>query len=108
MATSTKSKKKSQKKEEKDSLMEFLAGVKGLSETMKKRVHRVLTTSGIVDPRGIKALSQKQLVALPGISENTAQLLLETLDKEQEGKIKRLIDEQGDKRENFQQDRLRI
>lgn len=93
MATSTKSKKKSQKKEENDPLMEFLAGVKGLSETMKKRVHRVLTTSGIVDPRGIKALSQKQLVALPGISENTAQLLLETLDKEQEGKIFLSLDE---------------
>jgi len=70
-----------------DPLMEFLSTIKGLSDTMKKRVHKVLATEGIVDPRGIKALTKKQLEALPGISDATADLMMEKLKVKSEGKI---------------------
>ncbi len=70
-----------------DPLMKFLSGIKGLSDTMKKRVHKVLTTEGIVDPRGIQALTKKQLEQLPGISDATASLLFENLEVKSEGKI---------------------
>ena len=70
-----------------DPLMKYLSGIKGISDTMKKRVHKVLITEGIVDPRGIKALTKKQLEQLPGISDATASLLVDNLEVKSEGKI---------------------
>jgi DNA repair protein RadA len=79
------SKKKTVKEE--DALQEFLSGISGLSDAMKKRVLKVLNTEGIVDPRGIKSLTKKQLVELPGITDATAALLLDQFESKQEGKI---------------------
>ncbi len=79
------SKKKTVKEE--DALLKFLSDVSGLSDAMKKRVHKVLNTEGIVDPRGIKSLTKKQLEALPGITDTTASLLLDQFETKQEGKI---------------------
>ncbi len=81
----TSTKKKTTKKA--DSLQEFLDGIKGLSDSMKKRVHKVLNTEGIVDPRGIKSFTQKQLQQLPGITDVTACLLLDQFKTKTEGKI---------------------
>ena len=71
----------------KDPLEDFLSDIKGLSDTMKKRVHKVLITEGIVDPRGIKALTKAQLEELPGISDTTSSLLIEQFEDKKEGKI---------------------
>ncbi len=70
-----------------DPLLAFLSGIKGLSDTMKKRVHKVLATEGIVDPRGIKALTQKELEKLPGITDTTASLLRDQFKAKSEGSI---------------------
>ncbi len=70
-----------------DPLLAFLSGIKGLSDTMKKRVHKVLATEGIVDPRGIKALTQKELEKLPGITDTTASLLRDQFEAKSEGSI---------------------
>ena len=81
------SSKKKTVKGEKDALPDFLSGITGLSDSMKKRVHKVLNTEGIVDPRGIKSLTKKQLEELPGITDATASLLLDQFKSKQEGKI---------------------
>jgi DNA repair protein RadA len=70
-----------------DPLLAFLSGIKGLSDTMKKRVVKVLSTEGIIDPRGIKALTQKELENLPGISEATASLLRDQFEAKSESSI---------------------
>ncbi|MHA1466070.1 MAG: AAA family ATPase [Candidatus Heimdallarchaeaceae archaeon] len=70
-----------------DPLLAFLSGIKGLSDTMKKRVQKVLSTEGIVDPRGIKALTQKELENLPGISDVTASLLRDQFEAKSESSM---------------------
>ncbi len=79
--------KKGAKKTSTDSLMEFLKGIKGLSDSMQKRVHKVLTTEGIVDPRGIRAFTQKELENLPGITDATASLLFGQFESKRDGSI---------------------
>ncbi len=83
----TASSKKKTVKEEKDALQDFLSGITGLSDSMKKRVHKVLNTEGIVDPRGIKSLTKKQLEELPGITDATASLLLDQFKTKQSTKL---------------------
>ncbi|MCE7741146.1 MAG: AAA family ATPase [Candidatus Heimdallarchaeota archaeon] len=95
-------KKKTSK--EKDSLQEFLGGIKGLSDSMQKRIHKVLTTEGIIDPRGIKSFTQKQLQQLPGITDVTAGLLLDQFKTKTEGKIFLSLEE----RENIETERVKI
>ncbi|MBY9002209.1 MAG: AAA family ATPase [Candidatus Heimdallarchaeota archaeon] len=70
-----------------DPLLTFLSGIKDLSDAMKKRVHKVLSTEGIVDPRGIKALTKRELENLPGISDTTAILLRDQFEAKSEGSI---------------------
>jgi len=89
---------------ETDSLEEFLSGIKGLSDTMKKRIHKVLTTEGIVDPRGIKSFTEKQLTELPGITDTTAGLLLDQFKTKSEDKIFLSLDE----REELETEREKI
>ncbi len=89
---------------EKDSLEEFLDGIKGLSDTMRKRVYKVLNTEGIVDPRGIKSFTHKQLQELPGITEVTAGLLLDQFKTKSEDKIFLSLDE----REELETERVKI
>ncbi|MHA1397777.1 MAG: AAA family ATPase [Candidatus Heimdallarchaeaceae archaeon] len=96
--------KKAEKKSSSDSLLEFLSEIKGLSDAMKKRVHKVLNTEGIVDPRGIKSLTQKQLESLPGISENTASLLLAQFKTKREGSLFMSLEE----REALETERRKI
>ena len=79
----TTKKKKTSISKTQDDLMVFLAGIKGISEVMKKRLHKVLGSQGITDPRGIKTHTLKQLMELPGVSENTAKLLLEEVESNQ-------------------------
>jgi DNA repair protein RadA len=97
-----KTKKKTTKAE--DPLVEFLSGIKGLSDTMKKRIHKVLTTEGIVDPRGIKSFTQKQLQELPGITDVTAGLLLDQFKVKSEDKIFFSLEE----REEMEVERAKI
>ena len=87
-----------------DALEEFLDGIKGLSDTMKKRVHKVLTTEGIVDPRGIKSFTQKQLTELPGITDTTAGLLLDQFKTKSDDKIFLSLEE----REELETERAKI
>ena len=100
--TASSSKKTSRTKT--DSLMDFLSEIKGLSESMKKRVHKVLTDENIVDPRGIKALTQKELENLPGISETTASLLLGQFEEKREKSLFLSLEE----REELETERLKI
>lgn len=88
----TTNKKKTSTSKSQDDLMDFLAGIKGISEVMKKRLHKVLGSQGITDPRGIKTHTLKQLMELPGVSENTAKLLLEEVESNQ-GKLFLSLDE---------------
>jgi len=80
-------KKKVKNSTNEDELFEFISGIKGLSEVMKKRIYQILVREGIIDPRGIKALTQKELQVLPGISENTAKALLEEAEKKYSSSI---------------------
>ncbi len=100
--TASSSKKTSKTKT--DSLMDFLSEIKGLSESMKKRVHKVLTTENIVDPRGIKALTKKDLEKLPGISEATANLLLGQFEEKRDRSLFLSLEE----REELETERLKI
>jgi len=106
MATSVKKstvKKKSRKAEKTvdDLLFDFISNIKGLSDVMKKRIHQILIKEGIIDPRGIKALTQKELQALPGISESTAKTLLEEAEKKYSSAIFMSLEE----REKFERER---
>ncbi|MHA2308995.1 MAG: AAA family ATPase [Candidatus Heimdallarchaeaceae archaeon] len=98
------SSKKGAKKTSTDSLMDFLKGIKGLSESMQKRVHKVLTNEGIVDPRGIRAFTQKELENLPGITDATASLLFGQFESKREGSIFLSLEE----REQLEQVRSKI
>ncbi len=66
------------KSKKKDELEDYLDSIDDLSSSMKKRVHTVLTSQGIIDPRGIEALTKAELEDLPGISERTANYLKES------------------------------
>ena len=103
---SSESKPTTKKKTTKDTdpLEEFLGSIKGLSDTMKKRVHKVLTTEGIIDPRGIKSFTQKQLQELPGITDVTAGLLLDQFKVKSEDKIFLSLSE----REEMETERTKI
>jgi len=103
-STKTASSGKKTKESSSDSMMEFLKEIKDLSDAMRKRVHKVLETEGIADPRGIKSYTRKQLEDLPGITDATASLLLGQFDTKRKGSMFLSLEE----REQLETERSKI